>query len=212
MVTFTRPLHWLLLLTSLALSSCGPVPAPTTAPSALTSTPGPGATPIPTTVAPTAASPRPSPSPSATTRSRLTLLVDAEAALNRRDVTTALRLYRQAATDDSLADPTLDGRSTGPNLRDFASFRIVLLDAIVGQDDDARAVLDQLRGDGDRPFAGLTLVFWDTYGMTADLAAACRQVNQLVRDAPDRFLPPLNAGTNGLGLTPDSVCTVVSPG
>jgi hypothetical protein len=140
------------------------------------------------------------------------LLANAQAALNRRDVTAALRLYRQAASDDSLVDPTLDGRSAGPALRDFASFRIVLLDAIVGQEDDARAILEQLRGDAERPFARLALVFWDTYGMTADPAAACRQVNQLVRDEPARFLRPLNDGAAGLGITPDTVCTVVSPG
>ena len=208
---FTRPLHWLFFLTALALTSCGPTPAPTTGPATFTSTPIPGATTAPTGAAATPASPRPSPSPSAATPSRLTLLADAEAALDRRDVTAALRLYRQAATDDSLVDPTLDGRSAGPNLRDFASFRIVLLDAIVGQEDDARDILEQLRGDASRPFAALALVFWDTYGMTADLAAACRQVNQLVRDEPARFLRPLNEEAAGLGITPDTVCTVVSP-
>jgi hypothetical protein len=211
-VTFTRPLHFLCFLASLALSSCGPAAAPTTTPATVTSTPIPGATTAPTTATPTPTSPRPSPSPSAAARSRLTLLADAEAALNHRDVTAALRLYRQASTDDSLVDPTLDGRSAGPDLRAFASFRIVLLDAIVGQDDDARAVLDQLRADAARPFARLALVFWDTYGMTADVATACRQVNQLVRDEPDRFLRPLNDGAASLDLTPDAVCTVVSPG
>ncbi len=210
-MTFTRPLHWLFFLASLSLVSCGPASAPTTTPTLRTGTPIPTATPVPTIAAPTAASPRPSPSPSATARSRLTLLADAEAALDRRDVTAALRLYRQAAIDDGLVDPTLDGRSAGPDLRAFASFRIVLLDAVVGQEDDARAILKQLRGDLERPFARLALVFWDTYGMTADLAAACRQVNQLVRDEPARFLRPLNDGMAGLGVTPDTVCRVVAP-
>jgi hypothetical protein len=137
---------------------------------------------------------------------RLALLANADSALSRHDLTTAFQLYRQAAADDERGEPAVDGRPIGPDLRDFARFRIVLLDAIVGQDDDARAVLEQLRAEPDHPFARLALLFWDSYGMTAEVATACRQVNQLIREDPDAFLRPLNAGPNGLGLTPDSVC------
>jgi hypothetical protein len=163
----------------------------------------------PTTVAPSlAASPTASPERAIPPALYLTVM-DANAAFTREQFSTALRLYRQAAGDDSLNDP-LPSHSVppGPELRAFARFRIVLTDAIVAQEDDARAVLEQMRqDDSNTAFLRLALVFWDTYGMTADLAVACNQVTRLVQADPQPVLRSLNDwGAGHPELAADDVC------
>src|SRR5437763_13522292 len=158
---------FLLLLVAL-LSGCGrggPGVAPATPPAG----PAPAATPA----APAAPA---SPTAAAEPPPLYFTVMDANAAFARKDFSTALQLYRRAAADDSLGATRFFVHRVppGPELRAFARFRIVVADALVGQEDDARATLEQARRqDTNTPFLRLDLVFWDTYGMTADPHAAC---------------------------------------
>jgi hypothetical protein len=132
----------------------------------------------------------------------LATVVEANRAFRVKDYSTALRLYRQVAERTAAAGGSPEERSA----RAFARFRIVLIDALVGQEDDARAVLEAMRQqDSSSPFLRLALLFWDTYGMTADPQAACAQVTRQVREAPAPILTPLSGVPN---LTPDEVCVV----
>lgn len=147
-------------------------------------------------------SPSPSPSPQARAVGPLRLILDANAAFAAGDYTSALRLYRRAAEDDTPleAEPP----------RAFARFRIVVADAVVGQEDDARATLEAMgQQDAARPFRRLALTFWDTYGMTADVRAACGQVTRLVREDPPLYLRALSGwGYPERDLGPDDVCPI----
>jgi hypothetical protein len=145
----------------------------------------------------------------APSRERYFVLADAGAAFTRRDFQTALRLYCQAAEDDSLIEtPLAHTTPPGPELRAFARFRLVLIDALVGQEDDARALLEAAqRLDSATAFPRLALVFWDTYGMTADVQLACDQVTRLVRANPQPTLRSLNGwGYANPEVAPEDVC------
>ena len=61
------------------------------------------------------------------------------------------------------------------------------------------------RQDTNTPFLRLDLVFWDTYGMTADPHAACEQVTRLVRADPEPVLRSLN-NWGRADLAPEDVC------
>jgi hypothetical protein len=220
--------RWIQLLVSCAiLSGCGPAaPSPTPSKPQTTSPTGvptasPAAAPMTAPTNTVAVSPSrtptptvrtvPSPSPQAAqTPPRLySTIANANAAFARKDLSTALRLYRQAASDEAL-NQAMPARPVpaGPELRAFARFRIIVADALVGQEDDARETLDEMRQkDAGTAFLRLALVFWDTYGMTADPAVACGRVSQLVRENPEPVLRSLNNwDPSDPELVPEDIC------
>lgn len=156
-------------------------------------------------------SPSPSPSP-ATVSSRRALIQRANTAFDRKDFATAARLYRQAANDPGLDDVAGPPRPVppGPELRAFARFRFILTSVLQGNDDAAREALETARQqDAGTAFLRLDLLFWDTYGMTADPEAACRQVTQAVAERPEPVLRSLNGwGAGTPELEPRDVCSV----
>jgi hypothetical protein len=97
-----------------------------------------------------------------------------------------------------------------PDLRAFARFRIILTDVIVGQEGDAVTILDEMRQkDADNPYLPLALLFWDTYGMTADLQAACTRVTRSVEAEPSLYLRSLNGWASApREFAPSDVCRV----
>jgi hypothetical protein len=131
----------------------------------------------------------------------LASLAEAERAFLSKDYSAALRGYRQIA-ERSTGSGSGQQEQTAQAARAFARFRIVLIDALVGQEDDARATLEAMRQqDSGSPFSGLAALFWDTYGMTADPHAACEQVTRRALEGP----MPLD----GLaGLRPEDICVV----
>ena len=179
-------------------------------PSAAPATPTAGPAPTATLAAPAALAPQPT---AAEPPALYLTVMDANAAFARKDFSTALLLYRQATAGDSRAATQrfVHRVPPGPDLRAFARFRIVVADALVGQDDDARATLEQARRqDADTPFLRLGLVFWDTFGMTADPHPACAQVTRLVQADPEPVLRSLN-NWGQTDLAPGDVCKIPDP-
>ncbi len=159
-------------------------------------------------------SPFPSPSPQTPAAGPPKLyatILDANAAFARKDFSTALGLYREAAGDDSgLEASTSHPVPPGPELRAFARFRIVVADSLVGQEDDARATLEAARQrDSGTAFLRLGQLFWDSYGMTADPRVACGQVTQQVKGDPEPVLRSLNNwGPTTPNLAPEDICKI----
>jgi hypothetical protein len=191
-------------------AAASPLPAsPAAATPGVSSQPtAPGASPSPSTAPPTAsASPAAAPkaSPSALDPNQLFLtVVDANAAYARRDLATALRLYDQAA-EASLPPGT---GPPGQDLRAFARFRYLVASTVDGQEDQARAALETARAeDGATPFPGLGQAFWEIYSLTADPAAACRRVNDLVAEQPGAVARSLSSwGSGNAAVSPEQVC------
>jgi hypothetical protein len=212
-VPVMRVLRLSLLLPAAVITACAPgTPSVTPPPAATTPISPAGAptatfAPAPTAIPATPAGPVPQPATTEPPPIYFTVM-HANAAFARREFSTALLLYRQAAADDSRDAMQLFVHRVppGPELRAFARFRIVVADALVGQDDDARATLEQARQqDANTPFPRLGLVFWDTYGMTADPQPACAQVTRLVQADPEPILRSLN-NWGHTDLAPGDVC------
>jgi hypothetical protein len=143
------------------------------------------------------------------TTSRYLVIVDANAAFDRKDFRGAEPLYQRAATDAALTDERPSGGNPGPGLRAFARFRLLLLNAILGQDDDARAVLEQMQAlDAATPYPAAAQVFWHTYGQTGSVEAGCSQFTESVRRQP-AMLEPLNGwGYANQDLKAEDLCRV----
>lgn len=114
-------------------------------------------------------------------------MVDANAAFARREFPIARRLYELAASDTSWPN-----EAAAPGLQALARFRLLLLHALLDEDDLARSVLEDIQEqDASTPYARLGQFFWHTYGMTNDIAATCAQVTEFARREP-AVLEPLN--------------------
>ncbi|MFN0073093.1 MAG: hypothetical protein ACKVVP_16535 [Chloroflexota bacterium] len=144
------------------------------------------------------------------TTSRYLMIMDANAAFDRKDFRTAESLYQRAATDDSLADQRPSGGPhPGPGLRAFARFRLLLLNVIVGRDDDATAVLEQMESlDAATPYPAAAQVFWHTYGQTGSPEAGCIQFTESARRQPAMLEPLLGWGAANTDLKADELCVV----
>lgn len=203
--------RFVLLVPTLALllASCIPPPAPAPPPPPLPTRPA-AASPSPAPVRPSpAASPSPSPAAAPIRPSRYAAIVDAGQAFERGDYSAALRLYRAAADDPRLSDaPARHTRDPGPDLRAYARFQLVLTDVLVGQEDDALALVAEARErDAGSPPLALTETLWRNYTHTGSLQAACAEVVALVRADPGRYLEALN-GYGDPPLQPEEVCRV----
>ncbi|HEX3246291.1 MAG TPA: FG-GAP-like repeat-containing protein [Chloroflexota bacterium] len=143
------------------------------------------------------------------TASRYLVIVDANAAFDRKDFRAAEPLYQRAATDDALTDQRPSGGNPGPGLRAFARFRLLLLDAIQGKDDEAREILEQMQSlDATTPYPAAAQVFWNFYGQTGSVEAGCNQFTESVRRQP-AMLDPLNGwGYANAEIKADEVCKV----
>lgn len=143
------------------------------------------------------------------TTSRYLVIVDANAAFDRKDFRGAAPLYQRAATDDALSDQRPSGGNPGPGLRAFARFRLLLINVIDGKDDDARAILEQMQSlDSATPYPAAAQVFWHIYGQTGSEDAACAQFTESARRQPT-LLEPLNGWGYANGeMKAEDVCQV----
>lgn len=173
-----------------------PVPAPTTA-----------STPVPPPLAPT---PTQRPVGTSTTEPvqvgapRTEVLQAANGAFDRRDFTAAAELY-----DRVVSTPGRQGETAtlSQAIDGLAYFRSIVALLVLGREDDARAQYDELiRRDASAPFARLATQFWNQYGMTADVAAACAQTTPQVQTQASSPLATLAA--EGIAIPPARLCIV----
>lgn len=143
------------------------------------------------------------------TTSRYLTIVDANAAFSRRDFRAAEPLYQRAAMDAALTDDRPAGGNVGPGLRAFARFRLLLLNVLVGQDDDAREILERMQAlDAATPYPAAAQVFWHTYGQTGSPEAACRQFAEAATRQPALLEPLTGWGYGNAEMKAEDLCEV----
>jgi hypothetical protein len=88
-------------------------------------------------------------------------------------------------------------------LRDFVSFRLVVLHAAAGDEATARGFLPLLASPGMRTLADR---FLDTYNASGDLAQACAAVAAQAASQPESWSVLLGWGVPALDLSADTLC------
>jgi hypothetical protein len=143
------------------------------------------------------------------TSSRYLAIADANAAFDRKDFRAAEPLYQRAATDDALSDQRPSAGNPGAGLRAFARFRLLLLNAINGEDDDARTILQQMQTlDAATPYPAAAQVFWNIYGQTGSVEAGCTQFTESARRQPAMLEPLTGWGYSNTEMKADDLCEV----
>ncbi len=193
----TRGIRWLGVVVVLVVLGAGcepgpaPSPTPTTSPSPPAASGSPSATAPPATPVPTGAS-------------RTQVLAAGNDAFRRGDLKTATELYERVvntppgAGESAALTAAVDG---------LARFRAMVALTTLGEEDNARDHLERLRAsDPNGPFTRLAGQFWDQYGMTANVRAACNNVRPQVAAQAGAALATLRDA--GVAVEPDAVCSV----
>jgi hypothetical protein len=119
------------------------------------------------------------------------------------DFATAAGLYQRVT--NTPPSPTEGSASTA--IDDLAHFRAMLSLLADGQEDDAHQQLDALQErDASSAFARVGAQFWDQYGMTSLVRAACAQTQPQIASQ----LGPTIATLQGVGVSVDAqtLCSV----
>lgn len=131
------------------------------------------------------------------------MLNAANAAYRAGDFVVAGGLYERVIN----TPPAPNEGAAAPTVVDFAHFRAMLSLLANGSENEAKAHLDALQQrDASAPLARLGQQIWDQYGMTAQLRAACAQIQPQVASQAG----PTLAALQGLGVTVDAqtLCSV----
>ena len=132
---------------------------------------------------------------------RTQVLVAADDAFQRGAPAAADELYRRV-----LGTPPRPGetRATQDAVEQYARYREVLSQLLLGREDQARSQLRQLEERlPDAPFTRLAAQLWEQYGMTADVRAACASVQAQV----EQVRPVLEVlGQAGVVVDAATVC------
>jgi hypothetical protein len=135
---------------------------------------------------------------------RIEVLNAAEAAFQRGEAANAAALYERVTNT-----PPAPGEEPAASaaIIDYAHFRAAVALLAAGREADARAQLDELQSrDANAPLARLGNQLWDQYGMTAQLRAACAQLQpQLATQAAQVFATLVALGVN---VDPTRVCSL----
>ncbi len=111
-------------------------------------------------------------------------VIDANQALLRGEVEEAIRLYRQAREDPYL-ETWLD-EAERAKLGAFASYRLVVAHALLGEDTQVRFWADRLEQEQpENPYTIAARRFWEVYRLTGDVGAACQVVTSFVEANPE---------------------------
>jgi hypothetical protein len=146
------------------------------------------------------------PTSSAAVEPRTELLKRANAASAGKDLSRAQTLYgRVINASPSASESAAQTRA----LTGFAEFRLLLTLIGRGSEQDAQQLVQRLRSaNADSPFTGLATDFWDQYGMTASIAAACASItSEVARQATS---PIAELQRLGVAASPRELC--IAPG
>jgi hypothetical protein len=137
---------------------------------------------------------------------RTELLKRANAAYAGKDLSRAQTLYGRVIT----ASPSPSESAVQTHaLTGFAEFRLLLTLIGRGSEQDAQQLVQRLRSaNADSPFTRLASDFWDQYGMTASVAAACAAISSEVAGQASSAMAELQR--LGAGTSPRELC--VAPG
>jgi hypothetical protein len=134
----------------------------------------------------------------------LDLLAAADDSFARGDATAAALYYERivntppAATESAAATLAIN---------DYAHFRAIVAWLAAGQDDDAQEHLDALLSrDANAPLTRLALQLWDQYSMTANVRAACAQIQPEVLTQAGPIVQALQS--QGVTVDPANFCGV----
>jgi hypothetical protein len=133
---------------------------------------------------------------------RIDLLNAADAAYRSGDARTASELYTRVS---NTPPPASETPSLTTAIDELARFRAMLAFVAIGDEAHAKDQLSALQEhDVDAPLTRLAAQFWDQYGMTAQLRAACNQLRPQLSIA-DATLATLSAA--GATLQSQALCT-----
>ena len=137
-------------------------------------------------------------------------IVDAGVALADGNTDEAIQLYTQAVNDQTLvaSGAMMNGMTEGKEtevLRSFARFRLMVAQAVRGDQPAAQAAVQEAAAAGG-PFAPLVQTFWHTYAEAKAVDPACQAVAAYVQNAPD-LLDTLNSfGYANPSFAAEDVC------
>ncbi|MEW6568024.1 MAG: hypothetical protein AB1449_07630 [Chloroflexota bacterium] len=141
---------------------------------------------------------------------RIHVLLDADRADQQGNYTLAHDLYYRVITNDGLDDWEA-GETGRENLSAYAMFRQVLSYLHMGDSGDAQVVYGILQGSyptgaTGHAYAELAQAFWEEYGATGDVAAACLAAQAYAEAHPVEILEPLYYGYANPAYTAQDIC------
>lgn len=141
---------------------------------------------------------------------RIHVVYDAEQAAAQGDVADAVQLFKTVIHDNQLK-AWMDPATERPVLSAYAEFRLTVLYARAGQNDQAQSAFQNLQKDF--PSGGLGSVyaqmgrtFWDAFQSSGDVNTACRAAQDFAAAHSDTILQPLYFGYANKTYTPSDVC------
>jgi hypothetical protein len=145
------------------------------------------------------------------------LINDADALLVQGHYEDAIALYLRSYTDDSLDRTFSPYMGWQIDLESYARYKTVLADVMLGDQEAAQSVYDQLQADFPDELAAGGLYsayarrFWDNYTVTLDVGAACGAVVAPITE-DDMYDNPVNQfGYANTYYQPEDMCPFVEP-
>jgi hypothetical protein len=136
--------------------------------------------------------------------SRVDVLNSANAAFASGKSEEAASLYERVVNTPPTAG---EAAAATVAIDDFAHFRATVALLAAGNEDEARAHVEALRGrEPNTPLARLADQFWNQYSMTASVKAACAQLQPQVASQAGPVLSTLQS--LGVNVDSTSLCSV----
>jgi hypothetical protein len=132
-------------------------------------------------------------------------VLDANQALLNGDYESAAALYREAIDSDYLV--TWMEESEREKLSAFSRYRLSLTYLILGDEDQARSVRDELLVEQpNNVYAQVVTTLWQAYEEGASLSYACKQVGFFAAEHPETANVLSDYGYGNPTFTPEDVC------
>jgi len=148
-----------------------------------------------------------------TTNYRLHVLQDADAALERGELESALVTYQWVASDHPPLDDWIDPANEQAHLRPYAGYKAMVVSLALAQNSGAQAILEGLGKDypsgvEGRAFVEMSQVYWDAF-QSRGPAAACDAVKVYAITHRGDILDPLGSKVFGYAnpdVHPEDMC------